>query len=381
MQAKRLKHIKEYYFSTKLKEITRLRNEGKPIINLGIGSPDLPPPEAVRETLAETALQAGTHQYQSYRGISELRQAIAGYYHRYFSVDLSPENEILPLMGSKEGIMHISMTFLNPGDEVLLPDPGYMTYRAATLLAGGKPVFYNLDEEHNYLPDLKALAQTDLSKVKLMWLNYPHMPTGAVANKDFYRQLIAFAREHQILLVNDNPYSIILNPQPMSILSIPGAKEIALELNSLSKSHNMAGWRIGMLLGKQPYIDSVMKFKSQMDSGMFLGLQKAAVTALNTSPEWFDKLNEIYSSRKKLVLKICEALNLQARPNQSGLFVWSKLPKGQNSRDFTDRLLKDQSIFITPGFIFGQDSDNYVRISLTNNETILTETLNRIRSK
>ena len=381
MQAKRLKHIQEYYFSTKLKEITRLRNEGKPIINLGIGSPDLPPPEAVRETLAETALQAGTHQYQSYRGISELRQAIAGYYHRYFSVDLSPENEILPLMGSKEGIMHISMTFLNPGDEVLLPDPGYMTYRAATLLAGGKPVFYNLDEEHNYLPDLKALAQTDLSKVKLMWLNYPHMPTGAVANKDFYRQLIAFAREHQILLVNDNPYSIILNPQPMSILSIPGAKEIALELNSLSKSHNMAGWRIGMLLGKQPYIDSVMKFKSQMDSGMFLGLQKAAVTALNTSPEWFDKLNEIYSSRKKLVLKICEALNLQARPNQSGLFVWAKLPEGQNSRDFTDRLLKDQSVFITPGFIFGQDSDNYVRISLTNNETILTETLNRIRSK
>ncbi len=381
MQAKRLKHIQEYYFSTKLKEITRLRNEGKPIINLGIGSPDLPPPEAVRETLAETALQAGTHQYQSYRGISELRQAIAGYYHRYFSVDLSPENEILPLMGSKEGSMHISMTFLNPGDEVLLPDPGYMTYRAATLLAGGKPVFYNLDEEHNYLPDLKALAQTDLSKVKLMWLNYPHMPTGAVANKDFYRQLIAFAREHQILLVNDNPYSIILNPQPMSILSIPGAKEIALELNSLSKSHNMAGWRIGMLLGKQPYIDSVMKFKSQMDSGMFLGLQKAAVTALNTSPEWFDKLNEIYSSRKKLVLKICEALNLQARPNQSGLFVWAKLPEGQNSRDFTDRLLKDQSVFITPGFIFGQDSDNYVRISLTNNETILTETLNRIRSK
>ena len=381
MQAQRLKHIQEYYFSTKLKEIARLRAEGRPIVNLGIGSPDLPPPESVRQTLSETALQSDTHQYQSYRGIPELRQAIAGYYHKYFNVQLDSETEILPLIGSKEGIMHISMAFLNPEDEVLLPDPGYMTYRAATLLAGGKPVYYTLNEDNNYLPDLKALAQTDLSKVKLMWLNYPHMPTGAVANKDFYRKLIDFARKHQILLVNDNPYSMILNPKPLSILSIPEAKETALELNSLSKSHNMAGWRIGMLLGKKAYIDTVMKFKSQMDSGMFLGLQKAAVTALNASPEWFEKLNEIYSRRKEMVLKIYQALDLQARPNQSGLFVWAKLPAGQNSKDFTDYLLKEKDIFLAPGFIFGQHSDNYVRISLTNNEVILTETINRITQK
>ena len=379
MQAQRLEHIQEYYFSTKLKEIARLRAEGKPVINLGIGSPDLPPPEAVRQTLAATALQPDTHQYQSYRGIPELRQAIAGYYQTYFKTALDAETEILPLIGSKEGIMHISMAFLNPGDEVLLPDPGYMTYCAATLLAGGKPVYYALNETNNYLPDLKALAQSDLSKVKLMWLNYPHMPTGAVANKDFYRQLIDFARKYQILLINDNPYSMILNPQPLSILSIPGAKETALELNSLSKSHNMAGWRIGMLLGKKEMIDTVMKFKSQMDSGMFFGLQKAAVTALNTPAEWFDKLNKTYSRRKSIVLKICNALNLQARPNQSGLFIWAKLPDGQNSRDFTDHLLQEKHIFMAPGFIFGQHSDDYVRISLTNSEAILTETLNRIR--
>lgn len=381
MQAQRLEHIQEYYFSTKLKEIARLRAEGKPIINLGIGSPDLPPPEAVRQTLAATALQPDTHQYQSYSGISELRQAIAGYYQRYFGTGLDAETEILPLIGSKEGIMHISMAFLNQGDEVLLPDPGYMTYRSATLLAGGKPVYYTLNEANDYLPDLKALAQTDLKKVKLMWLNYPHMPTGAVANKDFYRQLIDFAHKHQILLVNDNPYSMILNSQPLSLLSISGAKAVALELNSLSKSHNMAGWRIGMLLGKKDYIDTVMKFKSQMDSGMFLGLQKAAVTALNTSPEWFEKLNEIYSRRKEMVLNICKALRLKARPNQSGLFVWAKLPDGQNSRDFTDRLLKEKDIFLAPGFIFGQHSDDYVRISLTNSGAILTETLIRITEK
>ena len=381
MQARRLEHIQEYYFSTKLKEIARLRAKGKPIINLGIGSPDLPPSEDVRLELIGTALRPNTHQYQSYRGIPELRQAIADYYKRYFNVDLSAEDEILPLIGSKEGIMHISMAFLNPGDEVLLPDPGYMTYRSATLLAGAKPVYYNLNEANNYLPDLNALAQMDLSKIKLMWLNYPHMPTGATANKDFYVRLIAFAKEHRILLVNDNPYSMILNDNPVSILSVDGAKDTALELNSLSKSHNMAGWRIGMLLGKKELIDTVMKFKSQMDSGMFLGIQKAAVTALNSPPEWFTNLNKIYSSRKNIVLKICEALNLTPRPNQSGLFVWSKLPEGQNSRDFTDRLLYEKHIFMSPGFIFGQNSDNYVRISLTNGEDILTETLNRITKK
>ena len=378
MQAQRLEHIQEYYFSTKLKEIAQLRAEGKPIINLGIGSPDLPPSEDVRLTLIKTTVRPDTHQYQNYRGIPELRQAIAGYYQKYFNVNLAYETEILPLIGSKEGIMHISMAFLNKGDEVLLPNPGYMTYRSATLLAGAKPVYYNLIEANNYLPDLDALSQTDLSKIKLMWLNYPHMPTGASANKDFYRQLIDFAKKHQILLVNDNPYSMILNDNPLSILSIPGAKDTAMELNSLSKSHNMAGWRIGMLLGKKAFIDTVMKFKSQMDSGMFLGIQKAAVTALNSPPEWFINLNKIYSRRKKIVLEICKALNLTTHSNQSGLFVWARLPEGQNSLDFTDRLLAEKNIFMAPGFIFGQHSDNYVRISLTNDEDILTETLNRI---
>ncbi len=381
MEAKRLNHIQEYYFSTKLKELSRLRAAGKPVINLGIGSPDLPPSEDVRLTLIGTALRPDTHQYQSYCGIPELRQAIAEYYRRYFMVEMSAEYEILPLIGSKEGIMHISMAFLNPGDAVLLPDPGYMTYRAATLLAGAQPVFYSLTEENDYLPDLDALAQTDLSKVKLMWLNYPHMPTGAVAGMDFYRKLIDFAQKHQILLVNDNPYSMILNDNPVSILSVPGAKSTAMELNSLSKSHNMPGWRIGMLLGKKEYIDTVMKFKSQVDSGMFLGIQKAAVTALNSPPEWFENLNKIYSRRKKVVLEICKALNLTVRSGQSGLFVWAKLPGGKNSKEFTDRLLYDKNIFIAPGFIFGQNSDNYIRISLTNNEETLTEALNRITQK
>ncbi len=381
MQASRLEYIQEYYFSTKLKEIACLRDEGKSVINLGIGSPDLPPPEAVRRTLAETALHPETHQYQSYRGIPELRQAIAKYYRRYFDVILSAAEEILPLIGSKEGIMHISMAFLNPGDEVLIPDPGYMTYCAATLLAGAKPLYYTLDENNDYLPDLDALAQKDLSKVKLMWLNYPHMPTGAVAGKDFYMRLVDFAHKHRIMLVNDNPYSMILNPEPLSILSIPDAKETALELNSLSKSHNMAGWRVGMLVGKKDFIDTVMKFKSQMDSGMFLGIQKAAVTALDSPPEWFERLNKIYSKRKEIVLKICKTLNLTVRPGQSGLFVWAKLPGGQNSRDFTNRLLKEKFVFMAPGFIFGSNSDNFVRISLTNDEKILTETLNRIIKK
>ncbi len=378
MQAERLKHIQEYYFSTKLKEIARLRFEGKPIINLGIGSPDLPPPESVRNTLAQVALQTDAHRYQSYRGVAELRHAISRYYNSYFEVDLDAETEILPLTGSKEGIMHISMAFINKGDEVLLPDPGYMTYRATTLLAGGQPVYYTLSEDNNYLPDLKALAHSDLSKVKLMWINYPHMPTGAVANRDFYKQLLEFAHKHQILVINDNPYSMILNARPLSILSISGAKETALELNSLSKSHNMAGWRIGMLLGKHEYIDTVLKYKSQMDSGMFLGLQKAAIMALNSPPEWFDELNKIYVRRKKIVLKICQALNLKVRSGQTGLFVWAKLPAGQNSQDFTDRLLKEKGVFMAPGFIFGQYSENYIRISLTNDEEILTETLNRI---
>jgi len=380
MQADRLNDIQEYYFSGKLNQIARLRAQGKAIINLGIGSPDLPPPEVVRETLAEVSLQPDTHQYQSYRGVPELRQAISRFYKTFFEVHLDPATEVLPLIGSKEGIMHISMAFVNPGDEVLLPSPGYMTYKSATLLAGGKPVFYQLTENNNYLPDLDKLSQKDLSKIKLMWLNYPHMPTGAVAGLSFFSELVDFARQHNILLINDNPYSMILNDRPVSLLSVPGAKEVAMELNSLSKSHNMAGWRVGMLLGKKDFIDTVMKFKSQLDSGMFLGIQKAAVVALNMNKTWYDNLNEIYKQRKNIVLQICEALQLKPRPNQSGLFVWAKLPEGESSRAFTNRLLAEKEIFMAPGFIFGQNSDDYVRISLTNDIDILTKALNRLKN-
>ena len=311
MKSNRLQHIKEYYFSGKLQEITRLQSEGHPVINLGIGSPDLPPPEKVRKSMAEYALRDDAHQYQSYRGHPELRQAIAGFYRRHYAVKISPDTEILPLTGSKEGIMHLSMALLNQGDEVLIPNPGYMTYRSATLVAGAVPVPYNLKEENGYLPDFDELEKQDLSRVKMMWVNYPHMPTGTQASKELFEKLVDFARRHQILLINDNPYSFILTDQPMSILQIPDAMEVAMELNSLSKSHNMAGWRVGMLLGRKDRIDTVMQFKSQMDSGMFLGTQMASIEALNTGDEWFENLNKTYSIRKKVVHEICHQLGLK----------------------------------------------------------------------
>ena len=378
MQSKRLQPIKEYYFSTKLKEIASLVAAGKPIINLGIGSPDLPPHPKVIARLAEVAQQNHVHAYQSYRGIPELRKAIAGFYQRKFGVASDFETEILPLIGSKEGIMHISMAFLNQGDEVLIPRPGYMTYRSASLLTGASPVYYDLDEAHRFLPDLDALQQMDLSKVKLMWLNYPHMPTGAQASLQDFAGLVDFAKQHQILLVNDNPYSFILNEHPVSILQVPEAKDVALELNSLSKSHNMAGWRVGWLMGSQTHIDAVMKFKSQMDSGMFYPLQQAAVTALALEDEWYQNLNRTYSRRKKWVLELVDKLGLKARKNQVGMFVWAQLPEGISSKEFTDKLLYEKHIFLTPGFIFGDGLDGYVRISLTVPDEQLQEVLRRV---
>ncbi len=381
MKSSRLKHIQEYYFSTKLQEIARLISEGRPIINLGIGSPDLPPPSKVQKTLAEYALRPDTHAYQSYRGRPELREAIAGFYRRHYGVELSAAGEILPLIGSKEGILHLSMALLDKGDEVLIPDPGYMTYQSATLLAEAVPVTYKLSAGNNYLPDFEALENRDLSQVKLMWVNYPHMPTGTQANSALFEKLIDFARRHQILLINDNPYSFILTEKPMSILQIPGAMDVAVELNSLSKSHHMAGWRIGMLLGRKEIIDTVMKFKSQMDSGMFLGMQMAAVDALNVGDDWYENINKIYRKRKEWVLKICRQLNLKVSGRQAGLFVWAQLPEGENSKAFTDRLLYEKDVFVAPGFIFGKNSDRYVRFSLTNNENTLKEVLKRVTSK
>ncbi len=378
MQAKRLNPIKEYYFSTKLKEIAQLVAGGVPVINMGIGSPDLPPHRSVVARLQEVAGLDEAHSYQSYRGIAALREAMADFYERKYGVRLAADAEVLPLMGSKEGVMHIAMAFLDAGDEVLLPDPGYMTYTSATLLAGGVPVYYELHEENGFLPDLAALERRDLSKVKLMWLNYPHMPTGATASLKDFEALVDFARRNGILLVNDNPYSFILNDNPVSILQVDGAKEVALELNSLSKSHHLAGWRVGMLLGRSDLIDTVLKFKSQMDSGMFYAVQQAAVSALNLGDDWYDYINEIYSRRKVLVLELVEKLGLEARGGQAGLFVWAKLPEGQNSKDFSDRLLKDKQLFVAPGFIFGPSGDDYVRLSLTVPEETIREAIDRL---
>jgi len=381
MEADRLKHIREYYFSTKLKELAKLVAEGKPVINLGIGSPDLPPHPSVVESLVAAAQQPNTHAYQSYRGLAALRTAIAGFYARKFGVALDAETEILPAMGSKELIMQISMAFVNEGDEVLLPDPGYMTYTSATLIAGGKPVYYELHEKNGFLPDLADLEKRDLSRVKLMWLNYPHMPTGAVASLADLEQLVAFARRNDILLINDNPYSFVLNDNPLSILQIPGAKQVALELQSLSKSHNMAGWRVGMLLGRKDLIDTVLRFSSQMNSGMFYAVQQAAVTALQLPDAWYENLNEIYAKRKKLVLEIVDQLGCRVLGSKAGMFVWAKLPEGVTSKEFTDRLLYEKDIFLAPGFIFGKSGEGFVRLSLTVPEEKLQTVLKRITNE
>ncbi|PTX44281.1 hypothetical protein C8P64_0256 [Christiangramia gaetbulicola] len=377
--AKRLDTVQEYYFSKKLREVAELRAEGKPIINLGIGSPDLAPPPQVVEALNKALSSNGAHQYQPYKGITELRNAIAGFYKKFYDRDLDPESEILPLMGSKEGIMHISMAFLDPGDEVLLPNPGYPTYSSVSKLLQAKERNYELKAENDWLPDLKELAQQDLSKVKLMWVNYPHMPTGSVAQEDFFNQLTEFAETHKILVVNDNPYSFIQNDDPRSILQKDGLSDYVMELNSLSKSFNMAGWRVGMLAGSQKNINSVLKVKSNMDSGMFYPVQAGAVEALKLSGSWFEDQNKIYARRKKKVLELISNLDCEVRDDQVGLFVWAKTPEGKTSEDIVDDLLYDKDIFITPGFIFGSQGEGYIRFSLCANEEVIDEALKRIK--
>ena len=374
----RLKHIKEYYFSRKLREVGKLISEGKPVINLGIGSPDLTAPKSVEAALVESINLAGVHKYQSYQGIPELRKAIASFYNRHYNVTLDGINEVLPLLGSKEGIMHISMAFLNAGDKVLIPNPGYPTYTSVTNLVGAQPIFYDLDASLNWLPDLEALEVMDLKKVKLMWLCYPHMPTGANASYEDLKHIVDFAKRHDILLVNDNPYSFILNDNPMSILEVEGAKEVCLELNSLSKSFNMAGWRVGMVCGKSEFISNILKVKSNMDSGMFLGLQKGAIEALNLDKEWFRSLNIIYEKRRKLVYKLAEKLGCDCTLNTSGLFVWAKIRAGISSEDFIDKLLYDHSIFITPGTVFGSKGEGYVRFSLCASEELINNAIERV---
>jgi aspartate/methionine/tyrosine aminotransferase len=345
---------------------------------MGIGSPDLAPSPQVLETLRDSIIETGAHQYQSYQGLPKLREAIADFYHQKFDVNVDPNTDILPLMGSKEGIMHISMAFLNNGDEALIPNPGYPTYAAVTSLVGAVPKQYNLSEKNGWFPDLDELATKDLSKVKLMWVSYPHMPTGATATVEQLKMLVDFAKKNQILLVNDNPYSFVLSSNPTSILSIDGAKECTLELNSLSKTFNMAGWRVGMVLGNAEHINAVLKVKSNMDSGMFYGIQKGAIAALQSGPEWFEALDTVYTKRRELMFRLVDKLGCSYDENAVGMFVWSKLPAGSPpSEQFIDEILYSRDIFIAPGTIFGSNGEGYIRFSLCVKEEKIKEAIQR----
>jgi hypothetical protein len=379
--AERTETVQEYYFSQKLAQIDRMRREGSDVINLGIGSPDQPPSEGTVTALIAEAKKPTSHGYQSYSGIPALRKAFSEWYKKYFQVNLNPDNEILLLMGSKEGIMHISMAFVNPGDEVLVPDPGYPTYSSVTNLVGGIVRKYDLTEENGWLPDLKAIGQNDLSKVKIMWVNYPNMPTGVKGSMDIFENLVAFSRKHKILLVNDNPYSFILNREYLSLLAVDGAKETVLELNSLSKSHNMAGWRIGMVGGNSDYIKTILKVKSNMDSGMFLAMQMAAVEALNSNESWYETVNRVYIRRRKIVEQIMELLKCRYDKSQMGLFIWGKIPDSiPDCESYVEDILMKSLVFITPGFIFGKNGERYIRISLCATEEKLNEAKDRLKS-
>ncbi len=377
--AQRTSSVQEYYFSQKLRQIDQMRKAGADIINLGIGSPDQPPSENTIKRLESVAENPNVHGYQSYTGIPELRKAFAEWYRKYFNVELDPDKEILPLMGSKEGIMHISLAFVDPGDEVLIPDPGYPTYSSVTSLVGGKARYYGLEEETGWLPDLEKIEAGGLEKVKIMWINYPHMPTGSRGTIKLFEKLVAFASRNGILLCNDNPYSFILNDKYLSILSVDGAKETALELNSLSKSHNMAGWRIGMVAGQGDHISTVLKVKSNMDSGMFRAMQEAAVEALNNPPSWYEKVNSVYMKRRVVVEEIMELLQCRFDKSQTGLFVWGRIPEEIAScEEFVENILQKANVFITPGFIFGSMGERYIRISLCAEEKVLKEAKLRI---
>lgn len=376
--AQRLNTVEEYYFSKKLREVRQLLSEGKPVINMGIGSPDLAPSKTVINAIQNAMEDETAHQYQSYQGLPALREGIAHFYTTNFKVTVDPNTEILPLMGSKEGIMHISMAFLNEGDVVLIPNPGYPTYTSVTKLVGATPLYYDLIEKNNWQPDFEALEKKDLSKVKMMWVGYPHMPTGANGTITLFEKLVAFAKKHNILLVNDNPYSFVLNDNPISLLQVEGAKEVALELNSLSKTFNMAGWRVGMVLGNAKAIDAVLKVKSNMDSGMFYGIQKGAIEALKSKKDWFENLNIIYKKRRDLMFQLADKLGCTYDKESVGLFVWAKLPEGaKSSEDFIDEVLYTKDLFITPGTIFGSNGEGYIRFSLCIKEEKIKEAISR----
>ena len=382
MTAKRLNTVKEYYFSEKLREVTSMVAAGNPVINIGIGSPDLPPHPKVVAALKESLDHPKVHQYQSYQGVPELRQAIADFYQKHYQYNANPISEILPLMGSKEGIMHISMAFLNPGDKVLIPNPGYPTYQSVARLVEAEPVFYDLNAQNQWQPNFDDLDRMDFSDVKLMWVNYPHMPTGANAQKDTFEKLIVWAKEKDILLVNDNPYSFVLTDHPQSMMSVPGAKDVGMELNSLSKSFNMAGWRVGMVLGNQKNINAVLKVKSNMDSGMFYGIQRGAIAALQVQDSWFKKLNNIYNERKKLIFKLATLLKTDFDTNSSGLFVWAKMRKtSMSSVQYIEEILQKHHVFIAPGSIFGSQGEGYIRFSLCVEAEQISKAIKRISKK
>lgn len=379
--AKRLEGIGEYYFSQKLREIDELNKQGKNIINLGIGSPDLPPHPDVIKVLQEESAKSNVHAYQSYKGSPVLRNAISNWYKTWYHVELNAETEILPLIGSKEGIMHICMTYLNEGDLVLVPNPGYPTYRSAVKLAGGACVDYDLKEENDYEPDFDSIEKLDLTKVKLLFINYPQMPTGQLPSTDIFQKLVAFGKKHNILIIHDNPYSFILNDHPASLLSVEGAKNVVLELNSLSKSQNMAGWRVGMLCGAKERINEVLRFKSNMDSGMFLPIQLAAAKALSLGKDWYDDVNAVYRKRREKVFQLLDLIKCSYSKDQAGMFVWAKIPpEYKTGYELSDKVLYNNNVFLTPGGIFGNAGDGYVRVSLCSTEEKIEEAIDRINN-
>lgn len=378
--ADRLQHTEEYYFSKKLSQIAELNKQGKDIINLGIGSPDLMPPASVIETLVDEVKKPAGHGYQKYNGIPALREAIAEWYGKNYGVALDADREILPLMGSKEGIMHVCMTYLQEGDEALIPNPGYPTYRSAVQLSGATAIPFELSAENEWFPDLEKLASQDLSKVKLMWINYPHMPTGARASFSFFKQLVAFAKKHSILICHDNPYSFILNEEQISLLSVEGSRDICIELNSFSKTYNMAGWRMGMLVGAPDRIAEVLRFKSNMDSGMFYPLQVAATKALTLDVTWHAEMNEVYRNRRVLAAELLKLLGCRFDAEQVGMFLWARIPTDYDDGfALADWVLDHARVFITPGGIFGSQGNSYIRVSLCSTEEILNRAIERIK--
>lgn len=379
--ANRVGSVQEYYFSKKLKEVAEMNAAGKNVINLGVGSPDLPPSEQTIETLCEHARKANEHGYQPYVGIPELRKGFADWYKTWYNVDLDPKTEIQPLIGSKEGILHISLAFLNPGDGVLVPNPGYPTYSSVSKLVEARLIPYKLKEELGWQPDFEELEKMDLSNVKLMWTNYPNMPTGANASVELYEKLVAFGRKHGIIICNDNPYSFILNEHPLSILSIPGAKEICIEMNSMSKAHNMPGWRMAMLASNAQFVQWILKVKSNIDSGQFKPMQYAAVEALSAKKEWYDNMNRVYRSRRDLAGQIMRTLGCEYDENQVGMFLWGRIPDSAESGEaIANKVLYEANVFLTPGFIFGSRGERYIRISLCCKNETLEEALKRIEN-